>query len=227
MTDTGSAVADLQSRWHTLCDLDRARAVQSLRQDGMTLRALAAQLNCSPSLLSHLLRAGQARVEDRELARCGAISTRELARRAGSSGNRNASTQHEGVAFDGERAATQASRAITRWLDEEKIAIVDRDRVIEQARLHVINADRSAVGPMGADLPDIPIDEVIRLFRPAHTETDRDRSVAWFAEWLAQWTLYGILDDMVRTRALELAQDERPVLRPARPFETEGLQGSR
>jgi len=208
MTDTRSAVADLRSRWQTLCDIKRARAVQSLRQDGMTLRALAPQLNCSPSLLSHLLRAGQARVEDRELARCGAISTRELVRRAGSSGIRNASTQHEGVAFDRERAATQARRAITRWLDEEKIAIVDRDRVIEQARLQLVNADRSAVGPMGADLPDIPIEEVIRLFRPAHLDGDQDRSAAWFAQWLAHWTLYGILDDGVRARALELACNE-------------------
>src|ERR1035438_7576279 len=51
MTDTGSAIADLQSHWHALCDLDRARAVQSIHQDGMSLRALAPQLNCSPSLL--------------------------------------------------------------------------------------------------------------------------------------------------------------------------------
>jgi hypothetical protein len=83
MTDTGSAIADLQSHWHALCDLDRARAVQSIHQDGMSLRALAPQLNCSPSLLSHLLWAAQAPTEDRELARCGEMSTRELARRAG------------------------------------------------------------------------------------------------------------------------------------------------
>lgn len=113
MTDTRCTVADLRSRLHTLCDLDRARAVQSLHQDGMTLRAIASQLNCSPSLLSHLLRAAQASAEDRELARCGEIGTRELARRAGSSGTRSTSMQREAVAFDLERAATQASQSIT------------------------------------------------------------------------------------------------------------------
>ena len=205
MTDTRSAVIDLRSRWHTLCDLDRARAVQSLNRDGMTLRAIASQLNCSQSLLSHLVRATQAPVEDRELARCGEISTRELARRAGSSGTRPTSTQREAVAFDRERAATQASQIITRWLDFEKVANTDRDRVINHAQSHLLNADKSVVSPLGAHLPDIPIDEVIRLFRPVHLETDGDRSVAWFAEWLAQWTLYGIFDDGVRARALELA----------------------
>jgi hypothetical protein len=147
MTDTRSAVIDLRSRWHTLCDLDRARAVQSLNREGMTLRAIASQLNCSQSLLSHLVRATQAPVEDRELARCGEISTRELARRAGSSGTRTTSTQREAVAFDRERAATQASQIITGWLDFEKVANTDRDRVINQAQSHLLNADRSVVGP--------------------------------------------------------------------------------
>ena len=210
MTDTGSAIADLQSHWHALCDLDRARAVQSIHQDGMSLRALAPQLNCSPSLLSHLLRAAQAPAEDRELARCGEMSTRELARRAGTSRTRSTSTPREAIAFDRERAAAQASQAITRWLDEVKVANADRDRVIEQACLLHVKADRSAARSLEDYLPDIPLVEVIRLFRPAPSESDGDRPVAWFAKWLALWTLHGILDDRVRFRALELARSEMP-----------------
>src|SRR5664279_2569609 len=119
MTDTRPAVLDLRARWHALCDLDRARAVQSIHQDGMSLRALGPLLNCSPSLLSHLLRAARAPAEDRERARCGEISTRELARRAGTSQTRSTSTQYESIAFESELAAVRASQAITRWLDEE------------------------------------------------------------------------------------------------------------
>jgi len=40
MTDSSSAVADLRSRWHALCDLDRARAAQSMREAGVSLREL-------------------------------------------------------------------------------------------------------------------------------------------------------------------------------------------
>ncbi len=174
----------------------------------MTLRAIASQLNCSPSLLSHLLRAAQASAEDRELARCGEISTRELARRTGSSGTRSTSMQREAVAFDLERAATQASQSITSWLDNKNVANVDRDQVIKGARLLLVDTGKSAAGLLGDDLPDIPLDEIIRLFRPAHTETDGDRPAAWFAEWLALWTFHGILDDWVRARALELALGE-------------------
>jgi hypothetical protein len=71
MTDRSATVADLRSRWHTLCDLDRARAAQSIHQAGESLAELAPQLNCFRSLLSYLIRAALAPVEDREFARLG------------------------------------------------------------------------------------------------------------------------------------------------------------
>ena len=208
--DTGSSVADLRTRWHKLCDLDRARAVQSIHRAGVSLRGLALHLNCSPSLLSHLLRAARASAEDRELARSGAISTRELVRRTGSSATRPRSIHGEAIAFDCEYAAVQAGQAITNWFDEQKVASTDRQQVIAQACSYQASADMPDLGSLGAYLPDIPLDEVIRLFRPAHIENDGNHSVAWFAEWLALWTLHGVLDDRVRTRALDLALDERP-----------------
>lgn len=206
MSDTGSAVAELQSRWHTLCDLDRARAVQSMRETGITLRELASHLNCSASLLSYLLRAAQAPAEHRELARSGEISTRELVRRGGSSGSRPNSMSREALAFDSECAAIQASRAIENWLDEQKIAYADRTKVIDQSLLLNIHADRTALGSLEAYLPDIPLDEVIRIFRPCGQEPNEDYSVPWCSEWLARWSQHGILDDIVRARALELAR---------------------
>lgn len=209
MTDTRSDIGDLQSRWRTLCDLDRARAVQSIHRADVSLRELASHLNCSPSLLSHLLRAAGAPALDRELARSGEISTRELVRRARISANRSRSIYGEAIAFDREYAVIQASHAITKWFDEQKVESTDREQVIEQACSCQASDNMPDLGSLGAYLPDIPLDEVIRLFRPAHIENDRNRSVSWFAEWLALWTLHGVLDDRVRTRALELAL-ERP-----------------
>ena len=206
MSDISSGVADLQSRWHTLCDLDRARAIQSMYQSGIRLRELAPLLNCSTSLLSNLLRAAEAPAEDRELARHGDISTRELVRRAGASGTRSTHMQREARALDYEREVMKASQAIMRWFNEENVPSTDREQVIDNACLRLSNVDKLDLGLLEADLPDIPLDAVIRLFRPALFGVDGDRSIACHAEWLAQWTLHGILDDGIRIRAIELAR---------------------
>jgi hypothetical protein len=81
----------------------------------MSLRELALHLNCSGSLLSCLLKAARAPAEDRELARSGEISTRELVRRSGWVKRRRASIAREALLFDSECAALQASRAIAHW----------------------------------------------------------------------------------------------------------------
>lgn len=83
MADTSLALADLWSRWHTLDDLDRAQAIKSNHQSGVSLRKLASFLNCSPSLLTHLLQVGQAPLEDRVLARRGELSAGHCAPRQG------------------------------------------------------------------------------------------------------------------------------------------------
>src|ERR1035438_878283 len=133
MTVAPPLVADLQSRWYSLHDLDRAQAVKSIHQSGVSLRALSASLNCSPSLLTHLLQAGQAPLEDRLLAHQGLLSTRGLVRRARTVGTRRTALHREEIAFERELEALQFSQAIGRWLDEEGVASGDRERVVEQA----------------------------------------------------------------------------------------------
>ena len=75
-------IAELQKKWPTLNDLDRARAVHAIHQAGTSYRKLARALNCSESLLRHLDIAAQAPVLDQALARKGKITTRELVRRS-------------------------------------------------------------------------------------------------------------------------------------------------
>ena len=55
MAVTFLSVVELQSQWHNLADLDRARAIYAIHRAGTSLRALAKALNCSESLLRHLL----------------------------------------------------------------------------------------------------------------------------------------------------------------------------
>jgi lambda repressor-like predicted transcriptional regulator len=108
MTNTSFAIADLQSRWHALNDLDRAKAIKAVHQSGMSLRNLASRLNCSPSLLTHLLQAAQAPIEDQVLAGQGALSTRALWRAAKAVGTWRIALHPEEIAFERERAAVQS-----------------------------------------------------------------------------------------------------------------------
>ena len=82
MTNYSSAVADLQARWFKLSDLDRARAVFSIKQTGVSIRNIASQLHLSESLMRHLILALRAPLEDLCLARKGIISTNQLTRNA-------------------------------------------------------------------------------------------------------------------------------------------------
>jgi AraC-like DNA-binding protein len=205
MSDIDSAVADLQSRWLHICDLDRAEAVHSIQQDGMSLRELARNLKCSPSLLSHLLRAAQAPAADRARARRGEMSTRALARAAATAGTRCTERHPEAIAFERERAAFQAIRMIMEWLSEEGVTSADHVQIIEQARLHVLRANQAAVGWQKAFLEEMLLKEVVRQRRGAHIETSARRSPEWFALRLALWTLREISDDRMRDKALKLA----------------------
>ena len=108
MADTNFAITYLQSRWHTLNDLDRAQAIKPIHQSGMSLRNLASRLNCSPSLLTHLMQAAQAPIEDQVLAGQGALSTRALWRAAKAVGTWRIALHPEEIAFERERAAVQS-----------------------------------------------------------------------------------------------------------------------
>jgi len=100
MSNPSFAVADLQSKWHTLHDLDRACAVHAIHQAGTSLRELAKALNCSDSLLRHLLAALQATPADRLLLRQRKISTNELVRRSEAAGIRRTAMLREAQEFE-------------------------------------------------------------------------------------------------------------------------------
>jgi transposase-like protein len=205
VNEDNPAVADLRSRWHTLCDLDRAREVQAVHQAGMSLRELAGQLDCSRTLLSRLLRALMAPPEDLARARQIPISTRELARRAGTSSARATTRHNEAIAFELERAAMQGSQTILSWLSEEGVAIADWKQIVELARVHLAHTGKAAGNEQEGILTRMLFDEVGRQSRPGQIETDRNHFILWSALRLALWILRRIPDRQGRARAFELA----------------------
>lgn len=100
MKNISTTIADLQAQWHTLTDLDRAKAVCNIWWSGTPIHEIASHLNCSETLLRHLLTALQAPLADRELAQRGMISTNELVRRSRTSGARRAARHREAQEFE-------------------------------------------------------------------------------------------------------------------------------
>jgi hypothetical protein len=101
------AIAALQSQWHTLHDLDRAKAVLAINKSGVSTREIALHLHLSESLLRHLLTALQAPPEDRSLARQGRMSTNEVVRRARTAGIRSTARHREAREFERTQASIQ------------------------------------------------------------------------------------------------------------------------
>ena len=205
MTISSSAVADLQGKWHTLHDLDRARAVYMIHQTGVSLRELAKALNCSPSLLGYLLVALQAPATDRALARDGRISTRELTRRARTTGIRRATRHREALELDRERAALVGRQAILNWLAAENIFSSYGEQIVEEARWSLAIAEQTGKLPRGAAPPDMLTTDIIQRCRPAEPKRDSISFVAWYAYWLALWAFFAFPDAQVRLPALDLA----------------------
>jgi transposase-like protein len=204
VTDISPAVVELRYQWPNLCALDRAQAVHTIQQEGMSLRELARHLECSHSLLSYLLRVAQAPAEDLERARRGEISTRALARIARTAGTRGTVSHPEAIAFERERAAFQASKTVLSWFEDEEVAAAEQGGIIEEARLHLAEAQDCKVTFLEERLLD-----AVHKFRSTQIEAGGNRPLAWFALRLALWALRTNADDRVRNRALELACWER------------------
>jgi DNA-binding transcriptional MerR regulator len=208
MTIVPALVTDLKARWYSLHDLDRAQAVRVIHQLGVSLRELARHLNCSPSLLSHLLQAGQASIADCILARQGALSTRALVRNARTEGTRRTASGHEEVTYEMERAAHKHSRAILRWLGDEDVLDVDQEQVIDQAGISIPMAKQPGQVQRNSMVAVVSTDDTARSCWPVEPGLSKARLLAGHAQRLAARTVLGIPDDRIRQRAFELARDK-------------------
>jgi lambda repressor-like predicted transcriptional regulator len=205
MTNASSAIAELQSTWHTLVDLDRGLAVFAIHQGGTSLRQLARKLNCNESLLRRVLKAIQAPIEDQLLARLRAISTSELIRRAEAAGIRRVANEHEALEFERTENAVRGSKAICAWLVKERVSGGYGEQILCEAQRQLAEAEQTNKFPLGAAPAGLPVEEIIRTCKPAGPTTDAVNLVARFAYWLALWAYFAITDSNVRYRAFELA----------------------
>ena len=208
MTSFSSVVVGLQDKSHTLHDLDRAGAVYAIHQSAVSLRELAKALNCSPSLLGHLLAALQAPAADRALASEGKLSTRELVRRAKVVGTRRTVRHREALELERAKASLVGRRAICDWLAAENISESYGEQIIEEARRSLAVAEQARKLPHGAAPPDMTTAEIIQRCRPAEPKTAAITVVAWYDKWLALWAYYSMPETQVRLATLDLALEK-------------------
>ena len=202
MTNT-SSIAQLQSDWFAFSDLDRASGVLAIKQTGISVRSIAAQLHFSESLLRHLLKALLAPACDQDLARQGKISTNELLRR-GQTALHHSVKHSKTSALDREQEIRVAADLIYNWLARAQlfgpslVMIVEevqrKFRMMKEAGLHP-----SAVAPLGT-----PVSRIIERTKPPAFDDSID-IVAWFARWLYKWSLNAFPNEEIRDGGLSLA----------------------
>jgi transposase len=159
-------ITELKLQWKSLHDLDRARAVHAIHQNGTSLRKLAKALDCSLTLLRHLLKALQATPEDRALARQRKISTSKLVRRSKATEAQRAAKDREALERKRTQAANKGCEVICDWLEKERLSGVYGEQVINEAWRELVNAEQSGKLPPHTAPPDTPTADIIERMRP-------------------------------------------------------------
>lgn len=200
----------LPSNWSTMTDMDRAEAVKRSLDAGMSGRKVAEALNCSESLIRHLKPLSEALLEEKQLARLGKISTRELRRRIA---ERKAEKAHKKEQA-GEQARLQAAREgaehILRWFnEEEKIGYPHAEQIVLEARRKLREAERDGTLPNEKAPAGLPVSAIIRRCDLAVPPCTDDVSfIERYANVLVLWTYHVIPDGRVREKALDMALNE-------------------
>lgn len=188
MPTSSPAIADLRARWHILTDLDRASALLPIIESGISRRDLAHDLNCSESLIRHLLQAVAAPPEDQELARRGAISTNELVRRTRTNSEPTTVQQQNRPSL----CMEDGVRLILDWLHAD-VARKRNARWILKEVLHRLKlAESCGELPIAHLRADVDSHRVSVACRP---NKDRDElDVSWYARWLLRYVVAFMAD---------------------------------
>lgn len=203
MSNICPAITELQARWSSLTDLDRAKALLPLVQAGVSRRFLATTLNCSESSLRHLLQGLQADPEDQQLFRSGSISRNELVRRSrGSRAHREVRSRERAEQARSDSVAT-GCRTILNWLAQDESRASNAERIVEDARFRLIWSLPGSETKASQPAPNARIDELIASCRPDPHPDELD--VSWNVRWLLTWLSHLIPDAGIRLDAVDQA----------------------
>jgi hypothetical protein len=200
-----SPIKKLQNDWFRLHDLDRAQAVSDIRQSGISIRQIAAQLQLSESLLRRLLLSLQAPAADRALARQGKISTNELVRCARVAEIRHTSKYREALELERAKETRRGSDLICKWLLQTELNGPCCEMIVDEVRRNFHNMKQAGRHPSVVAPPDTPVTEIIERTKPSNLVDDGIDIIGWFVQWLCRWSFFAFPDEKIRDNALDLA----------------------
>lgn len=208
-TEASAALAELPKKWPELTkDVDKAKALHSVRNLHVSTHDLAKALGCSATLVRNLLQAAKAPVADRILARKGEISTRELVRRSKQVEKQTKAKDLEALDKKRTKLAQKGARVINTWLRSNVGYDAVREGIVDETRLILAKNKRSGTLPNpGPPASGTPVDIIIERTRPPRSLNPDTESPAWYADWLARWAFFAFPDEVVRDRALNIALD--------------------
>jgi hypothetical protein len=205
MTNTPS-IAKLQTDWFKFSDLERATAVLGIKQTGISIRSIAAQLHFSEALLRHLLKALLAPACDQDLARQGKISTNELARRA--KAFLRPVKHDETLTIDRDREIRIAADLIYNWLPHAQLFGPDLEMIVKEVQRKFLIMKEAGLHPSAVAPPGTPVSRIIERTKPPALTND-SIDIAWFARWLCKWSLNAFPNEDVRDSGLSLALEKQ------------------
>jgi len=214
MLIVSTLISDLQAKWHTLPDFERARSVRPIIRAGLSRRSLANALNVSEGTIRGLLSVLEADPADQDLFRRGEISRNELVRRLkGGLPSQNIigeTPQQENRSDDSanvpERGSVNVSRLVLDWLREHPARSLNARYILREANRELTEAAEANKLPRDRAPIDMPVDEIIRRSRP--TPERFEFNVAWYARWTALWAFYLTPDPNLCGNALTDALDK-------------------
>jgi transposase-like protein len=204
-----SSIAQLQSDWFKFSDLDRASAVLTITQSGISIRKVAAQLHLSESLLRHLLQALQAQASDRVLAQKGKISTNELVRRARAA-SLFRSPDNKALELERVRETSEAANTICDWLAERGQQGSYGKQILKEVRHEFASRELNGSLPPCPKHAETPLHKIILRSKPDRPIDDNATAIRWHHEWLFRWTYHALPDKDIRDAALDLALQMQP-----------------
>ncbi len=211
MFTLSTAIADLQAKWHTLPDFERARSVRPIIRAGVSRRNLANVLYTSEGMIRSLLSVLEADPADQDRFRRGEITRNELLRRlrAGAP-SRNIpqqapeeKTRKNDSPNVWKHGSASVCKLILGWLREDPARSFNARHILEQARREVTKAAERNKLPRDRAPIDMPAEEIIRRCRPDPDLFDLD--VNWYAAWTGLWVFYLIPDPDLCRNALNEA----------------------
>ena len=197
------AISQLQARWHTLSDFERARAIRPIIRAGLSRRNLASALGTSEATIRQLLLVLEADPADQALFRQDKISRNELIHRAKKLQMERDARQKQSEQQLREAEAIDGCRTILNWLAADDSRCGDAFRIIEDVRWRLDDAERGNALPRERAPKGMSVDEIIRRCQP--DPNAYEYSLTFHSVWMFLWTFFLMPDRWVQWTALDQA----------------------